>query len=421
MPIADDEYVHPTSFLEKRNNSVSEPIVGMTVVPSAEVVPAAVPAAQPQPARLDRQATVAYSPRGPPIAAAAVATAAAVGKSDETEADMKYRELRYDELVFKKEIGKGAFGTVHRGKWRHTKVGIKVLHANVDDKTINELRREAALMNRLSSHPNILHFIGIVVDPPHICIVMDFCSNGSLFDYLVTRNSPVSHVQLVRMMRDAASGIAHLHHEGVLHRDIATRNCLVKDDLKVVISDFGTSRVLQDDATVVASKSDIGPVRWMAPESLRDKTYSPASDVYMFGVMMWEMLYRKLPYPGLEVLNVAIMVMQRQLRPEIEPDCDVVLEDIMRSCWQEDPSARYSMERICKILKNHVKLLNETAGSITSSDSSAGLQSSSSSMSSAASVVLPANSSNQSNYADVGGLGIGITSSPTVEYQLPQM
>jgi serine/threonine protein kinase len=232
---------------------------------------------------------------------------------DAAYSQMMIKEIRYEELDIGRVIGEGSFGIVHFGVWRGMSVAVKALkitagfssfasHVSSGEQGQKEkekekegsmsstddefLRHEAKLMARVCNHDHVIQFVGIVVQPCP-CVVTIFCAGGSVEDLLVTSEyrQEVAYSTVVRMALEAARGILHLHLEGVIHRDLAARNLLLDSNLHVRVGDFGFSRVKAAAVSKGYTKSDMGPIRWLAPEAMRKKTYSEASDVFSFGVV----------------------------------------------------------------------------------------------------------------------------------------
>ena len=150
-----------------------------------------------------------------------------------------------------------AFGIVYLGKYRGQYVAIKEINGNiVDEEEIQSFVQEAELMRKLPKHPHILNFIGISPDP--FCIITEFVEKGDLADYLKTNNE-INEKQKINWMIDICEGMEHLALHHIIHRDLATRNCLLDSELNVKISDFGLSRIA-DRNNQIYSKSEVGPL-----------------------------------------------------------------------------------------------------------------------------------------------------------------
>jgi len=143
-----------------------------------------------------------------------------------------------------------------------------------------------------------------------------------------------------------AKGLNHLHENNIVHRDLAARNILIHNG-EAKISDFGLSRALKEESQVGKTTSTIGPIRWMAPESVSNQIYSTKSDVWMFGIILYEITARQEPHIGEDILNVAIKIRDSGLTPTITNDCPLALREIMEMCWQMEPKIRPVSVRNC--------------------------------------------------------------------------
>ena len=214
------------------------------------------------------------------------------------------------EMQLDEEIGRGAYGVVFSGFCRGSKVAIKQLDvkggADSPDyqSQLDEFQAEAEFMITLPPHPNVVRLVG-VTPPPNFWIVIEYLDKGSLYGLLHGSKSIDPTTQL-NICKGIASGMAHLHKHKVIHRDLAARNILLDDQFTAKISDFGLSRFAEADEN--KTKSDVGPIKWMSPESIKDKVYSDKSDVWSFGVTLWEVLTRKNPYPQMDLITVATKV-----------------------------------------------------------------------------------------------------------------
>ena len=149
----------------------------------------------------------------------------------------------------------------------------------MNQNALKEFDSEATLMAKVSHHPNVLQFIGAVITSEKLCIVSKFCKRGSL-DKLLQKEK-MDWARKYQLARDAAAGLAFLHHEGIVHRDIAARNVLIGESYQGYISDLGLARLFENPNEVDegnTTKSNVGPVRWMAPEAMREKKYSTATE-----------------------------------------------------------------------------------------------------------------------------------------------
>jgi len=201
---------------------------------------------------------------------------------------------------------------------------------------MNEFIREAEVYMSLRPHKNAVVFLGVCTKP--LCILTEFCPMGSLEAFLKS-DAKIDMPTVIRMACDISAGMAHLHAEGVVHRDLASRNLLLDAQLNIKITDFGLSRVMTESETNF-TQSEVGPLKWMAPESITSKEYSPKTDVYMFGMTMIEILTRQEPYPGESAMDVAIKVVRDGYQHPIPDHCPADLAQIIRACWNVLPEDR---------------------------------------------------------------------------------
>ncbi len=188
-------------------------------------------------------------------------------------------------------------------------------------------------------HPNIVQLLGVSTDGPRPLVILEYCNEGSLDKLLYDMDEKLSTEKQLTITNAIAKGLNHLHENNIIHRDLACRNILMHNG-EAKISDFGLSRALKEEAQVGKTASTIGPIRWMAPESIASQTYSIKSDVWMFGIILYEITARQEPHIGEDTLNIAIKIRDSGFTPTIIDDCPLVLKEIMEMCWQMDPSMR---------------------------------------------------------------------------------
>eukprot|EP01119_Soliformovum_irregulare_P012659 TRINITY_DN3304_c0_g2_i3.p1 TRINITY_DN3304_c0_g2~~TRINITY_DN3304_c0_g2_i3.p1 ORF type:complete len:225 (+),score=59.86 TRINITY_DN3304_c0_g2_i3:132-806(+) len=201
-------------------------------------------------------------------------------------------------------------------------------------------------------HPSFISF-SIPLMLNLIIPVTEYYEHGSLWNY-VRSGSPSKEI-LINIIIGTASGISHLHYEKLVHRDIAARNVLLSSTLQAKIADFGLSRVLESPTDTGHTVSMTGPLRHMAPESIRVQEYSPASDSWMWGVMMFETLTATVPYSDLSPLQAATeVVLGRRLElPEQIAKEWPLLIPLIRGCFATKPDDRPSMHTICQHLSRN--------------------------------------------------------------------
>uniref|UniRef100_A0A7S1VCF6 Protein kinase domain-containing protein n=1 Tax=Sexangularia sp. CB-2014 TaxID=1486929 RepID=A0A7S1VCF6_9EUKA len=259
--------------------------------------------------------------------------------------DPKYI-IKPSDLQKDKKIGEGGYGYVYRGEWRDMEVAIKEVRGT-DPEVVDMLMLEARAAIDLRPHENIVTLYGVCLEP--FSIVTAFCSKGSLDDMLYGDN-PVefSDSETKRLLVGIASGISHLHHEGIIHRDLAARNILVNETGVPMVADFGMSRKDETamEGTENQTKTTVGPIRWMAPEQLDAQLYSAYSDVWSFGVILYEVYAREVPWKKHSNMKAAQLVLnehnlaEEQYRPKsVKP---VVLK-VMQACFAFESSRRPKM------------------------------------------------------------------------------
>jgi hypothetical protein len=270
----------------------------------------------------------------------------------ETLKSLSPGQIPLNELEIDREIGQGTYGRVCVGKWKKYRVALKFCQ---NRGKMNEFLREANLMISLSPHPNVVRIYGVSIDGTQPIIVMEYCAGGSLDKLLYDNEQQISLEVKLRWVYEIAVGMSHLHKFNIVHRDLAARNILLShsnpNNAQLKISDFGMSRVLQEDIEG-KTKNTFGPIRWMAPESIRSQVYSKQSDVWMFGMLVYEIVAQCEPHVDVDPNEVAILIRDKVLTPEIPSDCPEKLRQVMQLCWQQDPKQRPTMESIRSLLEN---------------------------------------------------------------------
>jgi tyrosine-protein kinase Tec len=264
-------------------------------------------------------------------------------------------ELDPSELELLDEIGRGDFAVVHKARLHGAIVAVKTLRPHDDGLTEGEyaaFKKEARVMTTVAAHANIVRLLGVCTsDPAHFHIVTEFCDGGSLRDRLVADHKArtLDVGQLVRWALECASGVLHLHQSNIVHRDLAARNLLLQGGV-VKVADFGLSRNAVEDGNT--TKTDTGPLKYMAPESLAEQTYSPKSDVWSYGVVLWELFSGgKMPFEKMTPAQVAMGVVMDRLRLERPGKCPDDAYAVMLECWTDAPTDRPSMQRVLRLLE----------------------------------------------------------------------
>ncbi|KAF8401308.1 hypothetical protein HHK36_012241 [Tetracentron sinense] len=256
----------------------------------------------------------------------------AVHKMD-MENDCLDYEILWEDLTIREQIGQGSCGTVYHGLWYGSDVAVKVFSKQeYSDDVILSFRQEVSLMKRLR-HPNVLLFMGAVTSPQRLCIVTEFLPRGSLFRLLQKNASRLDWRRRVHMALDIARGVNYLHHcnPPIIHRDLKSSNLFVDKNWTVKVGDFGLSRLKRE--TYLTTKSGKGTPQWMAPEVLRNEPSDEKSDVYSYGVVLWELATEKIPWDNLNSMQVIGAVGFMNQRLEIPKDLDPQWVAIIESCW----------------------------------------------------------------------------------------
>ncbi|KAL6080122.1 Vascular endothelial growth factor receptor kdr-like protein [Balamuthia mandrillaris] len=286
-------------------------------------------------------------------------------EEDEELADSSVPKIRKEEVEYCKDpVASGAFGVVYKGKWKGKECAVKVCSAIIVDAEMRqEFIKEAEMMHQLGGKKHhCTTLFGVMRKGKRMCLITEWAEHGSAYDLLInskTKREDVPWLAVVKIARDAARGLRYLHSLNVVHRDIAARNILVCQNYKAVVGDFGMSRVLEK--MYQTTKSNIGAIKWMAPEAFKNYEYSKETDSFSFGVFLWELCTRQKPWDDKDANYVAHKVMHDDERLPIRENEDEVMKELLERCWQTDPKQRPSMEEICDILENYYKTLKKEA------------------------------------------------------------
>uniref|UniRef100_A0A8C1VFE4 receptor protein-tyrosine kinase n=1 Tax=Cyprinus carpio TaxID=7962 RepID=A0A8C1VFE4_CYPCA len=295
----------------------------------------------------------------------------------------KLLSLEYprNNIEYVRDIGEGAFGRVFQARAPgllpmepFTMVAVKMLKEEASADMQNDFQREAALMAEFD-HPNIVRLLGVCAVGKPMCLMFEYMANGDLNEFLRRRSStqqpslsrdtltcsslvseperypPLSCLEQLSISKQVAAGMAYLSERKFVHRDLATRNCLVAENLVVKIADFGLSRNIYAADYYKASENDAIPIRWMPPESIFYNRYTSESDVWAYGVVLWEIFsYGMQPYYGMAHEEVIYYVRDGNVLACPE-NCPQELYNLMRLCWSTHPTDRPSFASIHRILE----------------------------------------------------------------------
>ncbi|CAH1785799.1 unnamed protein product [Owenia fusiformis] len=260
-------------------------------------------------------------------------------------------EIERTEIAMKHRLGGGQYGDVYEGVWKRYNRTVAVKTLKEDTMALQDFMEEAGCMKEMK-HPNLVQLLGVCTREPPFYIVTEFMSHGNLLDYLRNSNqSDLGPTVLMYIASQIASGMAYLETQNFIHRDLAARNCLVAENQVVKIADFGLARLIKED-TYTAHAGAKFPIKWTAPEGLAYNTFSCKSDVWAFGVLLWEIAtYGMSPYPGVDLTEV-YHLLEKGYRMECPAGCPPNIYSLMRKCWQWKADDRPTFKEINIGLEN---------------------------------------------------------------------
>ncbi|KRX72837.1 Mitogen-activated protein kinase kinase kinase 9 [Trichinella sp. T6] len=278
-------------------------------------------------------------------------------------------EIQFNDLVLEEVIGAGGFGKVFKGIYAGQVVAVKAARIDAEDdidQILETVRQEAQLFHLLK-HPNVAALRGVCLSLPNLCLVLEYCAGGPLNRALSSWK--VSPEVLIDWAIQVARGMHYLHAEApvsLVHRDLKSSNVLIKEpivernlkNLTLKIIDLGLAR----EACRTTRMSMCGTYAWMAPEVIKSSTFSKASDVWSYGVLLWELLTGEVPYKGIDALAVAYGVAVNKLTLPIPSSCPEELSRMMEDCWNVEPRRRPTfMQLIVRLerLRENFSLLEQ--------------------------------------------------------------
>lgn len=248
--------------------------------------------------------------------------------------------LNHEDVALGELLGKGNFGEVFKGTLQRDKtpVAVKTCKEDLPPELKIRFLSEARILKQYD-HPNIVKLIGVCTQRQPIYIVMELVSGGDFLSFLRRKKDELKTKQLLRFAVDAAAGMAYLESKNCIHRDLAARNCLVGESNVLKISDFGMSRQ-EDDGVYSSSGLKQIPIKWTAPEALNYGRYSSESDVWSYGILLWETFSLGVcPYPGMTNQQAREQV-EKGYRMSCPQRCPDDVYKVMQRCWQYNPEER---------------------------------------------------------------------------------
>ncbi|XP_054412471.1 tyrosine-protein kinase Fer isoform X4 [Pongo abelii] len=257
--------------------------------------------------------------------------------------------LSHEDVTLGELLGKGNFGEVYKGTLKDkTSVAVKTCKEDLPQELKIKFLQEAKILKQYD-HPNIVKLIGVCTQRQPVYIIMELVSGGDFLTFLRRKKDELKLKQLVKFSLDAAAGMLYLESKNCIHRDLAARNCLVGENNVLKISDFGMSR--QEDGGVYSSSGlKQIPIKWTAPEALNYGRYSSESDVWSFGILLWETFSLGVcPYPGMTNQQAREQV-ERGYRMSAPQHCPEDISKIMMKCWDYKPENRPKFSELQKEL-----------------------------------------------------------------------
>jgi len=250
---------------------------------------------------------------------------------------LRHSQISFNELTVDRELGEGSYGKVCLGRWNDAPVALKFCRKKT---SMDEFMSEVKILLQLPPHPNVIQMFGISIDGPQSVLILEYCSGGSLDKLLFNSGQVLSNERKLDLVRGIARGVYHLHKHNIVHRDLAARNILLNASGEPKITDFGMSRILEK-ADEGKTNSGVGPVCWMAPESIAQRQYSKKSDVWTFGIVVYEIVAQREPHKDMvSLLDVAVAIRDQGLTPKIPESCPTLLRELMQMCWKKVPDER---------------------------------------------------------------------------------
>lgn len=276
-------------------------------------------------------------------------------------------EVPREKINVLRELGQGSFGMVYEGIAKdivkgepETRVAVKTVNESASLRERIEFLNEASVMKAFSCH-HVVRLLGVVSKGQPTLVVMELMTHGDLKSYLrslrpdsennPTGRPPPTLKEMIQMAAEIADGMAYLNAKKFVHRDLAARNCMVAEDFTVKIGDFGMTRDIYETDYYRKGGKGLLPVRWMAPESLKDGVFTAHSDCWSFGVVLWEIsTLAEQPYQGLSNEQVLKFVMDGGYldRPD---NCPERMHNLMQMCWQYNPKMRPTFHEIIEMLR----------------------------------------------------------------------
>ncbi|KAL7632100.1 UNVERIFIED_CONTAM: hypothetical protein RMT77_017572 [Armadillidium vulgare] len=274
-------------------------------------------------------------------------------------------------LTLGESLGEGAFGKVVKGVAHGilkpdvpTTVAVKMLKDGYTDSELTDLVSEMEVMKIIGTHINIINLLGCCTQDGPLYVIVEYSAHGNLRDYLRKmrpssgyeraigqESDTLTQRDLVSFAYQVARGMEYLSSKKCIHRDLAARNVLVSEDRIMKIADFGLARDIHSQDYYRKTSDGRLPVKWMAPEALFHRVYNTQSDVWAFGILMWEiMTLGGTPYPSVPSVEKLFQLLRDGHRMEKPPNCSLEIYMLMRECWRYQPNQRPTFRELVEDL-----------------------------------------------------------------------
>ncbi|XP_035689204.1 tyrosine-protein kinase receptor TYRO3-like isoform X2 [Branchiostoma floridae] len=314
------------------------------------------------------------SKRGDVSSAGFTLTTTTIGKpillqsiTDKERSELLQVQIYKKEITLHEDLGKGNFGEVRRGIYRKGKekvqCAVKTLFDPNKESEMVSLLREGLRMNNFD-HDNVLKLIGICVHGNEAMIVLPYMQHGDLRKYLqVTKEQ--SLLENLHLCLDIARGMAYLSDNDIVHRDLAARNCMLDENLRVKVADFGLCRDIHKKGYYRIKNKELNlPIRWLAPESFAEHKFDTKTDIWSYGIVLWEIFTAgQTPYPFMdhhhhyeEPANILSNKLKEGYRMDKPNRCPVTMYEIMGQCWKDNPEERPNFKEVL----NNVKQIHKS-------------------------------------------------------------
>ncbi|GBG74265.1 hypothetical protein CBR_g18676 [Chara braunii] len=254
-------------------------------------------------------------------------------------------EIPYDSLDIREQVGGGGFSVVYRALWMGTPVVVKKwFDPSMGEEAMQDFRAEMMTLSELR-HPHIVLLLGACTRPPDLCLVLEYVPH-TLHYILHKSNIVLDRKRIISLAIDLTKAMLYLHAQRppLIHRDLKPANLLVDRQWRVKLCDFGL-------ASTHPIKKGAGTPAYMARELLAGKPYNERVDVYSFGIVLWEMMAREVPFDGLDYADICKKVVEEKKRPPIPLSCSRAIANLIRDCWHDDPAERPTFNQIAVRLR----------------------------------------------------------------------